>query len=175
MSEPYLGQVIAVGFNFAPVGWALCNGQTLAISENIALFQLLGTTYGGDGVNTFQLPDLRGRVSVCAGQGPGLQPYLQGELAGRENVTLIAGQIGAHTHNFMATSTAAAGAAPGPGLVLAAAATGDEVYSNAGADTTLAGSSISQAPGGSLPHENRQPYTVINYIIALQGVFPSQT
>jgi microcystin-dependent protein len=98
MSEPYLGQVIAVGFNFAPVNWALCQGQLLPISQYTALFQLLGTTYGGDGVSTFGLPDLRGRAALGMGQGSGLQSYVLGQLGGVESVTLTANQFAGHTH-----------------------------------------------------------------------------
>ena len=106
MSEPYLGQVIAVGFNFAPVGWALCQGQVLPISEYSALYQLLGTTYGGNGQTNFALPDLRGRAALGMGQGSGLQPYIQGQLGGVESVTLTAGQFASHTHALQAAGTA---------------------------------------------------------------------
>src|SRR5271166_2207468 len=112
MSEPFVGQVIAVGFNFAPVGWALCQGQLLPISEYAALYQLLGTTYGGDGQNTFGLPDLRGRAALGMGQGSGLQSYNIGQLGGSESVTVTAGQFAAHTH---ALQGAAAATTPAPG------------------------------------------------------------
>ena len=175
MSEPFLGQVVAVGFNFAPVGWVLCNGQLLQTDAYTALYQLLGTTYGGDGNNTFGVPDLRGRVVVGAGQGPGLQPYIQGQLAGSEQVTLTANQIAGHSHGLMASTTAATGAAPGATMVLGASPTGDEVYSSAGANTALASGEISVASGGNQPHDNHQPYTVVNYIMATAGIFPSQS
>src|SRR3546814_1398233 len=103
--EPFLGQIMMVGFNFAPRGWALCQGQLLPISQNQALFSLLGTTYGGDGRTTFALPDLRGRCAIGMGQGPGLANYTQGEMAGQENVTLISTQMPQHTHSLAASST----------------------------------------------------------------------
>jgi microcystin-dependent protein len=174
MSQPYVGQVIAVGFNFAPINWALCNGQVLPISQYQELYAVIGTTYGGDGLNTFALPDLRGRVVVGAGQGPGLQTYVQGQMAGTEEVTLNANQIAAHSHALMATTAAGLVATPGTTVVPGATSAGDDVYSNAGASTTLAPGAVSVAPGGGLPHENRQPHNVVNYIIALYGIFPSQ-
>ena len=174
MSEPFLGQVIAVGFNFAPVGWELCAGQLLDINQNAALFQLLGTTYGGDGVSTFALPDLRGRSVMGAGQGPTVQNYVQGQLGGSEAVTLNASEIAGHSHALMAATSPASAADPGPTMVLGATPVGDEVYSSAGANATLASGAITAAPGGGTPHENRQPYTVVNYIIAMQGIFPSR-
>jgi len=173
MSEPYLGQVIAVGFNFAPVGWALCQGQVLPISEYSALFQLLGTTYGGDGVSNFGLPDLRGRAALGMGQGPGLGPYVLGQLAGVESVTLTAGQFAGHTHALQAAGTATT-PTPGSGVVLGTPAAATPIYATAGTAATLAGSAVSLAAGGSVPHENRQPSLAINYIIAFEGIFPSQ-
>src|SRR5579872_4919050 len=135
MSQPFVGQVIAVGFNFAPLGWALCNGQLLQIADNTALYQLLGTTYGGDGSTTFGVPDLRSRVVVGAGQGQGLQNYIPGQLAGSEEVTLTSGQIAAHSHTLMSTTSTASTAAPGPTVVPAATAPTEDIYSNAGANT----------------------------------------
>ena len=173
MSEPYLGQVIAVGFNFAPVGWALCDGSLLSIAQNSALFQLIGTTYGGDGQSTFGLPDLRGRAALGVGQGPGLQPYNPGQSGGVESVTLNAGQFAGHTHALQAAASATT-ATPGSGVVLAATATTTPLYAAAGTATTLASSAVSPAAGSNQPHENRQPSTAINYIIALEGIFPSQ-
>src|SRR5271170_2051308 len=112
MAEPFLGQLMLVPYNFAPRGWALCQGQTLAIAENAALFSLLGTTYGGDGVHTFQLPDLRGRVPVSSGEGPGLLPYVLGETLGVESVTLLTNQIPAHSHEVNASANKGNKASP---------------------------------------------------------------
>jgi microcystin-dependent protein len=173
MSEPFLGQVIAVGFNFAPVNWALCNGSLLSISEYSALYQLLGTTSGGAGVNTFALPNLQGRVALGMGQGPGLQPYVQGQIAGVESVTLTSGQFASHTHALQAATTATS-AAPGAGVVLGTPEAATPIYAAAGTSATLAASAVSVAQGNSLPHENRQPSLTINYIISLAGIFPSQ-
>jgi microcystin-dependent protein len=173
MSEPFIGQVIAVGFNFAPVGWALCQGQLLPIDQNPALFSLLGTTYGGDGQSTFGLPDLRGRAALGMGQGPGLQPYPLGQPGGVESVTLTANQFASHTHALQAAATATT-PTPGSGVVLGTPAAATPIYATAGTAAQLVGSTVSPAPGGNVAHENRQPSLAINYIIALFGIFPSQ-
>jgi microcystin-dependent protein len=173
MSEPFVGQVIAVGFNFAPVGWALCDGSLVPISQYAALFQLLGTTFGGDGQTTFGLPDLRGRAPLGAGQGPGLQPYVQGQIAGVESVTLTSSQFASHTHALQGAATATS-AAPGAGAVLGTPGAATPIYAAAGTSATLAASAVSVAQGNNLPHENRQPSLTINYIISLFGIFPSQ-
>ena len=168
--EPFLGQLMLVPYNFAPQGWAFCNGQIMSIAQNSALFSLLGTTYGGNGQTTFALPDLRGRVAISAGQGPGLQNYSLGEVAGSESVTLISTQMPAHTH-LVGASTGSAQATPDnafPG-----SDTSTQIYDLA-ASTTMNPQMI-QPAGGSQPHENRQPYLVLNYIIALQGVYPSRS
>ena len=174
MSQPFVGQVIAVGFNFAPVDWHLCDGSLLLIDQYTALFSLLGTTFGGDVQTTFGLPDLRGRVVVGAGQGPGLQPYLPGEIAGVESVSLSSSQFAGHTHALMAAATATTGT-PGSSVVLGTSETATPIYATSGSSTGLAGSTVTVAPGQNLPHENRQPTTTINYIISLNGVYPSQT
>ncbi len=173
MSQPFVGQVIAVGFNFAPVGWAICDGSLLPISEYTALFQLLGTTFGGNGVSNFGLPDLRGRAALGMGQGSGLQPYLQGQIVGVESVTLTGGQFAGHTHALRAAATATT-AAPGSGVVLGTPEAATPIYAVAGTSATLAASAVSPAAGGGGAHENRQPTTTINYIISLFGIFPSQ-
>lgn len=168
------------GGSFAPAGWAFCQGQLMPISENDALFVLLGTTYGGDGQSTFGLPDLRGRVPIHMGQGPGImQSYQLGEAAGVESVTLTTQQIPAHNHPATAvTGTAANSAAPG-GKVLAdealalAQATADLYLAFGGTQSALAPNTIGPT-GGSQPHDNMQPYLTLNYIISLYGVFPSQ-
>ena len=168
--EPFLGQLMLVPYNFAPQGWAFCNGQIMSIAQNSALFSLLGTPYGGNGQTTFALPDLRGRVAISAGQGPGLQNYSLGEVAGSESITLISTQMPAHTH-LVGASTGSAQATPDnafPG-----SDTSTQIYDLA-ASTTMNPQMI-QPAGGSQPHENRQPYLVLNYIIALQGVYPSRS
>ncbi|WP_148615378.1 phage tail protein [Nocardioides rubriscoriae] len=164
--DPFIGTVGIAGFNFAPRGWATCDGQLLPISQNTALFSLLGTQYGGNGTSTFALPDLRGRVPLNAGQGPGLTPYVVGETDGAEAVTLLTAQIPAHTHQQTAYGLADS---PTPaGAVLAPAPS--RAFRPDGGTFSFA----TLAPtGGGKPHENRQPYTVLNYCIALQGVYPS--
>ena len=171
MSQAFLGTIRLVGFNFAPVDWALCQGQLLPISQNSALFSLLGTYFGGDGQQNFALPDLRGRVAISQGQGPGLSNYTQGQTGGVETVTLNSAQAPAHTHTLMA-ATNATGNNPGPGLALGTPAAAVRMY-GASSPTPLAPASIGPF-GSGLAHENRQPYLGLNYIIALAGIFPSQ-
>jgi microcystin-dependent protein len=173
--EPFVGQIIPVGFNFAPVGWFLCQGQTLPIDQFTPLFSLIGTTYGGDGQSTFNLPDLRGRVPLHQGQGPGLSNYILGEPTGTENVTLLASQIGVHTHAFMTSANTSNLTTPAStsALGLATAGTGIFVYGSAPPNTNLSPKSMSVS-GSSFPHENRQPLLCLNFIIAWAGVFPQQ-
>ncbi len=173
MSQPFVGQVIAVGFNFAPVNWALCDGSLLPISQYTALFSLLGTQFGGNGKTNFALPDLRGRSALGAGQGPGLQPYVVGQAGGVESVALTSGQVGSHTHGLAAAATATT-PTPGSGAVLGTPAAGTPIYATAGTAGTLSGSAVSPSQGGA-PHENRQPSTTVNYIISLFGVFPPRS
>jgi microcystin-dependent protein len=180
MAQPFLGQVEAFAFNFAPKGWAFCAGQTLPINQNTALFSLLGTTYGGDGVRTFQLPDLRGRIPNAFGQGQGLAPYQLGQAAGQESHTLILNEMaaGGHTHsisttnNGMASSTNVPSAAVtlGSGYSSETGSPPVNIYSSA--PPTIAMGSL--VPVGGQPHENRMPFLVLNYCIALQGIFPSR-
>ncbi|HTW71896.1 MAG TPA: tail fiber protein [Acetobacteraceae bacterium] len=172
MSQPFIGQIIAVGFNFAPVNWHLCDGSSLPISQYTALYQLIGTTYGGDGVNNFNLPDLRGRFAINMGQGAGLSPYVLGQPGGEEQHTLTTTEMGGHTHSLVAANNVTV-AVPAAGLALGTPAS-EPIYGTSGATTTLAPRSIGQA-GGSQPHENRQPYLAINYIIALYGIYPPQS
>lgn len=171
MGQPYIGEIRMFAGNFAPAGWALCQGQLVAISENDALFALIGTTYGGDGEQTFALPNLQSRVPVHMGQGPGLQNYVIGEIGGVEQVTLTTQQIPSHTHPMLA-SASPANARGASGNVLARGPA--ELYASEFTPDTLAPQSI-QPAGGSQPHENMQPFLVINYIISLYGIFPSQT
>jgi microcystin-dependent protein len=173
MSQQFLGQVIAVGFNFAPVGWAMCNGQLLSIAQNSALFNLIGTTFGGDGQTTFGLPDLRGRAVLGQGQGSGLQSYVMGQIGGVESVALTSSQFAGHTHALEAATTSTT-PTPGSGVVLGTPASSTPIYATAGTQTVLATNTVSPSAGSGGPHENRQPSTTINYIIALEGIFPSQ-
>lgn len=160
------------GGNFAPVGWAFCQGQTLPISENETLFQLIGTTYGGDGEETFNLPNLQGRIPLHMGTGPSGTTYQIGEQAGVESVTLTTTQIPNHTH--VLTAATGPGTTNTPGGNLLAQTSGVKPYFNDVATTNMASTSITGA-GGSQPHDNLQPYLVVNFIISLFGVFPSPT
>jgi microcystin-dependent protein len=168
VSEPFLGQISLFPYNFAPRGWALCNGQILSIAQNTALFSLLGTTYGGNGQTTFALPDLRGRVPISSGQGPGLTNYTLGEVGGNETVSLNVNQNAAHSHLASVTNGASAGGRPAGTVPSAGGA-----YAAAGDGSTFSPSFIANA-GGNQPHENRQPYLVLNYCIAVEGIFPSR-
>jgi microcystin-dependent protein len=147
VSEPFLAEIILFAGNFAPRGWAFCQGQILSIAQNTALFSLLGTTYGGNGTTTFALPDLRGRVPVGQGQGPGLSAYTLGEVSGSESRTLTVNQLASHTHVVNASNGSATGTRPSGNV---------------------------PSGGGSQPFDTRQPYLVLNYIIALVGIFPSR-
>ncbi|KPV93697.1 Phage Tail Collar Domain protein [Pseudoalteromonas sp. P1-9] len=185
--DPLLGQIMLFAGNFAPRGWAFCDGQLLAISQNSALFSILGTTYGGDGRTTFALPDLRGRVAVHEGNGPGLSPYRLGEKGGVEDVTLNTLQIPSHSHiagsvSLPVSSSEATSSNP-VDHVLASAMTNisreTAVSTNVYADADMANSNMKTAgstgaTGGSQSHTNVQPYLATNYIIAVQGTFPSR-
>lgn len=169
--EPFLGEIRYVGFNFAPQGWATCNGQLLSIAQNTALFSLLGTFFGGDGKSTFGLPDMQGRVPVGVGSGIGLTPRSLGEQGGQESVTLTVSQIPAHKHALRASSTSANSASP-TGDVLANSSTAP-VYSTQLPDVSLAHAAVGDTGGGQ-PHENMQPFLGMTCIIALQGIYPSR-
>jgi microcystin-dependent protein len=171
-ANPFLGQVIPVPYNFAPVGWALCNGQLLSIGQNTALFSLLGTNFGGDGRTTFGLPNLQGSVAIAAGQGAGLSNYDVGQTGGADSVTLILNQLAAHTHGALAFGRAGDNKSPA-GAVWAKPTT-DTPYGTSSPPGAMSAASTSIV-GGGLPHENRQPYLVLNYIIALVGVFPPRS
>src|SRR5438477_229788 len=173
MSTPFVGEIRMFPGNFAPAGWAFCDGSLLPISENDVLFQLIGTTFGGDGQTTFALPDLRGRVPMHQGTNPGTgSSYTLGELAGVESVTLTTQQIPAHTHAL--TATTAAGTQPNPGGNLLANSQGPQPYIQENPDGNLNAQALGSA-GGSQPHDNLQPYLGINFIISLFGIFPSPT
>ncbi|MCJ1886617.1 tail fiber protein [Pseudomonas sp. LA21] len=202
MSDPFIGEIRMVGFNFAPRGWALCQGQVMSIAQNNALFALLGTLYGGNGQTTFGLPDFRGRGPVGQGQGPGLSDITIGELSGVENVTILSTQMPIHSHtatpasnsisasgqaSIPAATTGTTQATPGPTTVLgpvSAAGRAGTLYATGTADTNLApfnvsvlgdmpGITIGNA-GGSQPLGVRNPYLGTNFVIALEGVFPSR-
>jgi microcystin-dependent protein len=174
MSEPFLGEIKMFGGNFAPRGYAMCNGQLLAISQNTALFSLLGTTYGGNGVTTFGLPDLRGRVPMHFGQGPGLSNRSLGETGGAESQTLTINQMPAHNHRAIPNSRTANVADP-INSVPGQAPAGSAFYRNS---PDPAGGPMDPGfidiAGGSQPHDNMQPFQAINYIIALEGIYPSR-
>ena len=174
MSQPYVGEIRIFGGNFAPAGWMLCQGQLLPISENETLFQLIGTTYGGDGQSTFALPNLASRVPVHQGTGPGLSTYVIGQSGGVENVTLTTNQIPAHSHVAVTASTGQVGAAANNILANAQSTqTGARIYSSQATNVAMNASSITQT-GGNQPHDNIQPSLCLNFIISLFGVFPSQ-
>jgi microcystin-dependent protein len=168
--DSFVGEIKLVPYNFAPTGFALCNGQLLPIAQNTALFSLLGTMYGGNGISTFALPDLRGRVAISAGQGQGLSPRDQGEVGGSESVTLLPQEMPAHNHLVNVSAT------PGTAIVAAGNHLNGSTYGPAyspNSDAAMPASTIGNTGGGQ-PHENRQPYLTMNYIIALQGIFPQR-
>jgi microcystin-dependent protein len=174
MSEPFLGQIILVPYNFAPRGWAFCNGQLLSIAQNTALFSLLGTTYGGNGQTTFALPDLRGRVPISSGQSPGLQNYDLGQVGGAESQTLTASQMPMHNHSVQALTDAVTTSSPTSNF-LGTAPRGANLYAPPSANTTQMSPQMIAAAGGSQPFDIRDPYLTLNYCIALEGVFPSRS
>jgi microcystin-dependent protein len=165
MSEPFLSEIKIVSFNFPPKGWALCNGQFLPINQNQALFALLGTTYGGNGQTTFALPNLRGRVPIHIGNG-----HTLGEAAGSTSVTVNIQQLATHLHGLQASGTATSTSADPTNAFVGPANTG---YGQAASLTTASPQMVTSV-GGSQPHNNMMPYLTLNFIIALQGIFPSQ-
>jgi len=172
MSQPYVGEIRMFGGSFAPAGWALCQGQLMPIAENETLFNLIGTTYGGDGQATFGLPDLQGRVPLHAGQGPGItQNYQIGEQTGSETVTITAQTTPIHTHTLIGSTANATD--PNPGGNILASSTVLKPYLIDFTNNNLAGSSISMV-GGSQPHDNMMPFLVVSFIISLFGIFPHQ-
>jgi len=171
MSEPFVGEIRMFAGNFAPRGWAFCDGQLLAVSQNDALFSLLGTIYGGDGRTTFGLPDLRGRIPVHAGTGPGLTPRQLGQKSGTESEMLTVNQLPPHTHNQQGTNADAISARPDDGL---AARAQDITYGPFTSPVTMGADSVSNT-GGSQSHSNIQPFLCIHFIIALVGIYPSRS
>jgi microcystin-dependent protein len=178
MSAPFLGEIRAFGFNFAPKSWAMCNGQQLSIQQNTALFSLLGTQYGGNGVTTFALPDLRGRTAMNQGQGPGLSNYTIGEVTGTETVGLTTNQIPQHNHLWAANNAAGDTAAPLnnflAGAIIPTTSMPVPTYAAPGGATVPLAAAMIGLNGGNQPHQNMQPYLVVTYCIALSGIFPSR-
>lgn len=172
MPEPYVGEIRMFAGNFAPAGWMTCEGQTLPIAENEVLFQLIGTTYGGDGEETFNLPNLASRVPIHMGTGPDGTTYQLGEQAGTEQETLTVQQIPNHTHPMLASTNTASAQTPATNVI--AKSTQIDLFINATPSDPLNANAITPA-GGSQPHENVQPFLCINFIISLFGVFPQQT
>lgn len=166
MSTPFVAQLMLAAFNYAPKGWAQANGQLLPINQNQALFSLVGTTYGGNGIQNFGLPNLQGRTPVGVGNGVNY-----GEVAGVESVTLLSTTVPPHIHTFNASGAAATGEKPVAGYLMASQ--GANVYAAAASLGSMNGATVSTV-GGSQPHENRQPFLVMNWCIALQGIFPSR-
>ena len=174
MADPFVAEIRIFPFNFAPTGWALCDGQLLPISQNTALFSLLGTTYGGDGKTTFALPDLQGGAPMHPGQGPGLSLHDLGETAGSDTVTLPSSEIPAHTHGLGASNQP--GEDPTPANEVLARSVGASLYqTNTSQNLVLLDAAAVSVTGGGQPHNNLQPYLVLTFCIALQGVFPPRS
>jgi microcystin-dependent protein len=171
--DAFLAEIRIFPFNFAPTGWAWCDGQLMPILQNTALFSLLGTTYGGDGISTFALPDLRGKVPMHSGQGSGLSPHDLGEHGGSETVILQESEIAGHAHSLLASSSDGELTIPTPQRVLAKS-TGQNLYASAASLTPMAPGAISSTGGGA-PHNNLQPYLTLHFCIALQGEYPTHT
>lgn len=168
--DPFVAEIRIVSFNFPPQGWAFCNGQILPLSQNTALFSLLGTTYGGNGASNFALPDLQGRAPMHPGQGPGLSLHDLGETGGSQTVTLLTSEIPSHNHNLVAINDIGDVNTPtGNGL---ARSTGAAVYSASGPPLVAMSPTALSQNGSSFPHNNLQPLLVLNFVIALQGVYP---
>ena len=175
MSEPFVGQLMLAGFNFAPRGWALCAGQLMSISQNTALFSLLGTYYGGDGKTSFGLPNLQACCAVGMGQGPGLSPYDIGQTGGSQTVTLLTSEVPGHSHTANAGTVRADESAPG-GYAFAQSGAGN-IYNNTAGASTVAMNQNTLIPsvGANQPHNNMMPYLTLNWVIALQGIYPARS
>jgi len=173
MADPFVAEIRIFPFNFAPKGWAFCNGQILPISQNTALFSLLGTTYGGDGKSTFALPDMEGNAPMHPGQGPGLSLHDLGEIGGSETVTLLTSEMPIHVHNIMALNSDFGNLnAPSPLRSLARSGNATAYQTNSGSGITQMSPNALSISGSSFPHNNMQPYLTLSFCIALQGVFP---
>lgn len=179
MSEPFIGEIQVFGFNFAPRGWAFCNGALLSIAQNTALFSLLGTTFGGDGQTTFRLPNFANRAVAGQGQGPGLSFRSDGQAFGEFTVTLTPSQMPLHTHSMVLfaqndVSKRASTPATGAGLSVPSSSAATPFTSPGNANATFSNQMIQGFSGGNQPHENRQPYLAMNFCIALEGIYPSR-
>lgn|SRR5262245_4999637 len=174
MSDPYVAEIRIVGFNFAPTGWALCDGQLMSISQNTALFSLLGTTYGGDGKTTFGLPNLQGRVPMHQGQGAGLTSRDLGEMGGEPAATLLESELPAHAHSVSANVGGGNQASPVGGVWSSLPGRTPPNLFASSSNTTMSPQAFAKA-GGSQPHNNMSPYVVLNFIIATQGVYPARS
>jgi microcystin-dependent protein len=172
MSDPFVAEIRIFGFNFAPKGWAFCDGQLLALSQNTALFSLLGTTYGGDGKSTFALPDLQGNAPIQQGQGPGLSLYDLGETTGTDFVNLQDSEMPIHAHTVQVKTTPPPAVAPSPGPTEAFARSNGGAAYVAAAHLGFMNANTIAPQGGNQPHNNLMPYLVLNFCIALQGIFP---
>ena len=175
MSSPFVAEIRIFAGNFAPTGWALCNGQIMPISQNTALFSLLGTTYGGDGKSNFALPNLQGASPMQQGQGPGLSLRDLGETSGEAAVTLLQTELPAHNHGAQGTTIHATATVAQNEVWAAAPSRGENLYSDVTAGAVAMSAGAFSPAGGSLPHNNMPPYLVLNFIIALQGVFPARS
>ena len=176
MASPFVGEIRIVGFNFAPRGWAFCNGQILPISQNTALFSILGTMYGGNGTSNFALPNFQGSAPIGVGQGPGLSPYVQGQTGGETSVTVTFGQLATHSHSALASGTG--GNQPSPGgndWAQGGVTRGQKVYAAAAGTLQQMNAGTLTPVGGGLPHNNMPPYLAANFVIALQGIFPPRS
>jgi len=174
MADPFVAEIRIFPFNFPPTGWAFCNGQLMPISQNTALFSLLGTTYGGDGKTTFALPNLQGNASMHWGQGPGLSNHDLGEAGGNETVTLLESEMPAHSHSVLAQSVPLGGVTTPAGNSLTRPASGNLYDATAPTVVQMAPQAL-QPAGGSQAHNNLQPYLTLSFCIALQGVFPPRS
>lgn len=175
MSDPFVAEIRIFPFNFAPKGWAFCDGQLLPVSQNTALFSLLGTTYGGDGKSTFALPDMQGNAPMQPGQGPGLSPHDLGETGGTETVTLLQSEMPLHPHSLMALNSDFGNLnAPSPLRSLARSGSATAYQANSTTGITQMSPSALAPAGGDQPHNNMMPYLTLSFCIAMQGIFPSR-
>lgn len=173
MSEPFVGEIRMFAGNFAPRGWAFCDGQLLAVSQNDALFSLFGTIYGGDGRTTFGLPEMRGRIPLHAGTGPGLSPRRLGAKSGAERETLTVNQLASHTHDLNANTALATGSAPQGKVLADPTVVGGRIYDQVTQDANAASTVIANT-GGSRSHNNLMPTLCVHFIVALFGIYPSR-
>jgi len=174
MSDQFVAEIRIFPFNFPPTGWAFCDGQLMPISQNTALFSLLGTVYGGDGKSTFALPDLQGSAPMQPGQGQGLSDRVLGEMSGVESITLLQSEMPVHTHTVNTMSDPGTLQVPGPDRILSRPSNGNTYQTNTSANLQMMAPQALALAGGGLPHNNMQPYLTLNFCIALQGIFPQR-